>query len=71
MTTTHDRDAGTAAAAESSERLGVAVVGCGYWGPNLIRNFTAYPGSRVVMLCDRDRARLEHCSAACPRAELV
>jgi hypothetical protein len=25
------------------ERLGVAVVGAGYWGPNLVRNFGASP----------------------------
>lgn len=36
----------------------VAVVGAGYWGPNLIRNFAACPGSRLVAVCDRDAARL-------------
>jgi hypothetical protein len=28
----------------------VAVVGCGYWGPNLIRNFVEIPDARVVVL---------------------
>ncbi len=53
------------------EPLSVAIVGCGYWGPNLIRNFTACPTTRVAMLCDRDLARLHKCAAGCPRAELV
>jgi predicted dehydrogenase len=43
----------------SSERLGVAVVGAGYWGPNLIRNFRAGADWDLVAVCDVDvdRAR--------------
>ncbi|KQW48827.1 oxidoreductase [Nocardioides sp. Root1257] len=43
----------------SSERLGVAVVGAGYWGPNLVRNFSASPEWDLVAACDLDidRAR--------------
>ncbi len=52
-----------------SHLVGVAVVGCGYWGPNLIRNFNACPTSRVVMICDRDPARLDHCHGLCPTAQ--
>lgn len=39
--------------------LGVAVVGAGYWGPNLVRNFQSSPGFRLRWLCDLnvDRAR--------------
>jgi predicted dehydrogenase len=51
--------------------VGVAVVGCGYWGPNLIRNFVTCPASRVVVLCDQDRTRLEKSSTFCPAAALV
>lgn len=32
--------------------LRVGVIGCGYWGPNLVRNFARHPGSRVETLCD-------------------
>ncbi|NNC88657.1 MAG: Gfo/Idh/MocA family oxidoreductase [Akkermansiaceae bacterium] len=38
----------------------VAVVGCGYWGPNLIRNFNALPNARVAAVCDLQDDRLEH-----------
>lgn len=37
----------------------VGVVGCGYWGPNLIRNFAACPETEVVAVCDSSPARLE------------
>jgi predicted dehydrogenase len=40
----------------------VGVVGLGYWGPNLARNFAALSGCEVAWLCDADehaRARLE------------
>ncbi len=32
--------------------IGVAVVGCGYWGPNLLRNFSAQKGCWVKFVAD-------------------
>jgi predicted dehydrogenase len=55
----------------STKPVNVAVVGCGYWGPNLIRNFVTCPATDLVMLCDQDRTRLERSTAFCPTAELV
>ena len=37
--------------------LGVAVVGAGYWGPNLARNFAAAPAWHLRWLVDLDDAR--------------
>jgi predicted dehydrogenase len=37
--------------------LKVAVVGAGYWGPNLIRNFSACPAWDVRAVCDADEER--------------
>lgn len=37
--------------------IGIAVVGAGYWGPNLVRNAQATPGLRVEYLCDLDQDR--------------
>ncbi|MBN1556953.1 MAG: Gfo/Idh/MocA family oxidoreductase [Lentisphaerae bacterium] len=45
-----------------SEEIKVGVVGCGYWGPNLIRNFSGLPGCRLAAVCDVSRERLEHMS---------
>jgi len=38
--------------------LGVAVIGVGHWGPNLVANFNDDPRSRVVRVVDLDEARL-------------
>src|SRR5262245_1423550 len=37
----------------------VAIVGLGYWGPNLVRNFHELACAEVVAVCDRDVDRLE------------
>lgn len=49
--------------------LNVAVIGCGYWGPNLIRNFSSLPGCRVKRICDVDDKRLEHMKRLYPAVE--
>jgi predicted dehydrogenase len=36
----------------------VGVIGYGYWGPNLVRNFMAAPGSAVTRVCDLRKERL-------------
>lgn len=38
--------------------LRVGVIGHGYWGPNLVRNFMTCPGSSVVAVCDLVENRL-------------
>ena len=38
--------------------VSVAVVGAGYWGPNLVRNFATLPGCRLATVCDVDATRL-------------
>src|SRR6476646_12252441 len=35
----------------------VAVIGAGYWGPNLVRNFRGSPDWDLVAVCDLDPAR--------------
>ncbi|MDE5442471.1 Gfo/Idh/MocA family oxidoreductase [Bradyrhizobium sp. CSA207] len=39
-------------------QLGIGVVGYGYWGPNLVRNFSINPTARVVSVSDLDPGRL-------------
>ncbi len=36
----------------------VGVIGHGYWGPNLVRNFMGAPGSAVAAVCDQREERL-------------
>lgn len=37
----------------------IGIIGCGYWGPNLIRNFGGIPGARVKTVSDLRAGRLE------------
>ena len=49
--------------------LNVGVIGCGYWGPNLIRNFSQLNESRVVRVADLDDNRLKHMKGLYPSLE--
>ena len=46
----------------------IGVVGLGYWGPNLARNFAALPGCDVAWLCDGDQEALARVAATLPHA---
>jgi predicted dehydrogenase len=50
-------------------RLGV--VGLGYWGPNLARNFAAIPGCEVAWCCDADAGVRAQAAARFPAARLT
>src|SRR5512140_2683339 len=41
----------------------VGVLGCGYWGPLLIRNFRSLADCQLKVVCDLDIARLKHACA--------
>ncbi len=49
----------------------VGIIGYGYWGPNLVRNFMTNPGTRVVSVCDRDATRLEKAQALYPGVKVT
>lgn len=42
------------------ESIVVGVVGCGYWGPNLVRNLKGLPNCVLKAMCDTNEARLRH-----------
>jgi predicted dehydrogenase len=44
----------------------VAAVGCGYWGPNVIRNLYTVPGFDLCCVCDVDAERLRPIAARYP-----
>jgi predicted dehydrogenase len=37
----------------------VGVIGCGYWGPNLMRNIVMCPETELIWACDQDEKRLD------------
>ena len=53
----------------ANDPLRVAVVGCGYWGPNLIRNLSLCPGTQVTAICDPEAEARERGVRVCPTAE--
>lgn len=52
-----------------TRQIRVGVVGCGYWGPNLIRNFRSLSDCKLKLMCDLDEGRLKHLRTLYPEAE--
>jgi predicted dehydrogenase len=53
---------------DPSTPIRVGVVGLGYWGPNLARNFAAIPGVELAWLCDASVEARERLQVAFPTA---
>jgi predicted dehydrogenase len=51
------------------EKINVGIVGCGYWGPNLIRNYRSLPGCHVKLACDVNRKRLTYVNQLYPEVK--
>jgi len=51
------------------KQINVGVVGCGYWGPNLVRNFRALPDCQLRVMCDVSEERLHHLKGLYPEVE--
>src|SRR5215470_13166532 len=49
----------------------VAVIGYGYWGPQLVRNFDRLPGSSVTHIIDLAADRREAAREAFPAIDIV
>jgi len=47
----------------------VGVVGCGYWGPNLIRNFRSLQDCTLKVMCDLNEERLAHLKTLYPEVK--
>jgi predicted dehydrogenase len=52
-------------------RLGAAVIGAGYWGPNLVRNFQASPDWDLRWVCDLDQERAERIAGHVPGVRIT
>ena len=48
------------------KKIKIGVAGCGYWGPNLIRNFRALADCQLKMMCDLSTTRLKHLKSLYP-----
>ena len=48
--------------------INVGVIGCGYWGPNLLRNFVDHEAAQLRWICDLDAARVAEMGRRYPMA---
>ena len=55
----------------STPGIVLAQIGCGYWGPNLLRNFSALPDCRVKYVMDSSPDRRAFIEANFPRSQAV
>ncbi len=46
----------------------IGVIGCGYWGPNLLRNFAENEAAELRWICDTDESRLNAMGRRYPAA---
>jgi predicted dehydrogenase len=51
--------------------LGIAVIGCGYWGMNYVRIFSELAETRVIAVCDQSPERLREVSRRFPGSYLT
>lgn len=49
----------------------VGVIGFGYWGPNIVRNFARQEGATLVSICDKDSNRRSMARSAYPGVKVV
>jgi predicted dehydrogenase len=49
----------------------VGVIGYGYWGPNIVRNFAGLENAHLVAICDKSQPALKRASRAYPGAQLT
>ena len=51
--------------------INIGIVGLGYWGPNLVRNFSEVSNCYVAMTCDSDEKRLKTIKRRYPYIEVT
>ena len=52
-----------------AKQIKVGVVGCGYWGPNLVRNFRFLQDCNLKIICDLNEERLAHLKSIYPEVQ--
>jgi predicted dehydrogenase len=55
----------------TTQMTNIGLIGCGYWGPNLLRNFMKIRGARVVAVADLNPARLQYVQSSYPAVEVT
>ncbi|MFH1848101.1 MAG: Gfo/Idh/MocA family oxidoreductase [Candidatus Omnitrophota bacterium] len=53
------------------KKLNLALIGCGYWGPNYIRAFNELPKSGIKVCCDLDGAKRDKIKGMYPKIHVT
>ena len=51
--------------------IGIGVIGYGYWGPQIVRNFHSSNGARVLVVCDKETEVLKRAKQAYADVEVT
>ena len=51
--------------------INVAIIGYGYWGKNLVRNFNALDICEVTYVCEKDATKAQKCIKLYPKINVV
>ncbi len=51
------------------KQISVGIIGCGYWGPLLVRNFKGLQDCQLKAVCDVNTERLKHIRSLYPDIE--
>jgi predicted dehydrogenase len=49
----------------------LGMIGCGYWGPNLLRNYAALDGAQLKVVADQSEERRRYVSKSYPQVQVV
>jgi predicted dehydrogenase len=58
-------------ALDNADSIRVGVIGYGYWGPNIVRNFSALDRCEVISVCDRNVKALKRAQKTYPAVHLT
>ena len=51
--------------------INMGIIGYGYWGPNIVRNFSVHEGARVASICDGDQQALNRARKSYPNSAVT
>ena len=51
--------------------INIATIGCGYWGPNLVRNLSEIEGANIAAICDIDKNKLNSLKKSYPNIKIA
>ncbi len=69
--TTRSVPSGRQASVRTGAPVRVGVIGCGYWGPKLARNFHELPAAELVAIADLDATRRSNMAERYPAATVL